>query len=156
MERPADSNIAFEVLAYDECIRLLARAQVGRLAWVHDGKPMVVPVNFAWDGEAVVIRTDPGAKLRELIDAEAVFEIDEIDVTTHTGWSVVVAGRAQEVTAAQWPATAAAMESLGLVTWAPGSKNHWVRLMPHNVTGRRLRAAPDPAHNPFWRLSASE
>lgn len=51
------------VLRADECRDLLRTAIVARFAFVVDGWPVVLPVNFALDGNDVVIRTDPGTKL---------------------------------------------------------------------------------------------
>ena len=151
-----EPTVELEVLAHDECVRLLAVMKVGRVAWLRAGRPTVVPVNYAWDGEAVAIRTGPGAKLLELTEGEIAFEIDSIDVDTHTGWSVLVVGTAEEVTGDDSPATTATLSSLGLVSWVPGSKDHLLRLTPTNISGRRLTGATDGLANPFWRLSASE
>src|SRR5262249_15027106 len=59
-----DPRTQLEVLDRDECLALLARESLGRLAVVSDdGRPYVFPVNFALDGAAVVFRTDHGTKL---------------------------------------------------------------------------------------------
>src|SRR6266508_4316639 len=43
----------------DECFRLLASVPVGRIAVCGPGQaPLVVPVNFALDGDVIVFRTD--------------------------------------------------------------------------------------------------
>ena len=144
----------FEILTYDECIKLLGSQHVGRVAWVRSGRPNLVPVNYAWDGEALAMRTDPGAKLDELTGGVIAFEIDLIDDDSRSGWSVVVIGEASEVTEVEWPLMTSALKDL--VTWAPGAKDHWVRLKPSNISGRRLGHMPDAQHNTFWRLSASE
>ena len=60
--------------------------------------PMIFPVNYRLDGEAVVFRTDPGTKLDHGPRAPASFEIDRFDREHRTGWSVVVVGRLEEVT----------------------------------------------------------
>ena len=144
----------FEVLTHEECVRLLEGSHVGRVAWLRGGRPILVPVNYAWDGDAVALRTDPGAKLDELTQGDIAFEIDHIDVDTRTGWSVLVVGAATEVTEVEWPLMAGPLKNLQ--TWAPGARDHWLRLSPTNISGRRLGHVPDASHNPFWRLSASE
>jgi hypothetical protein len=54
------------------------------------------------DGQTIVFRTDPGSKLRGLDRIPAVcFEADGINLDDHTGWSVLVTGRAVEVTGAE-------------------------------------------------------
>jgi len=49
-----------------------------------------------------------------------------------------VVGLSQEVTGA---AETARLEGLGLETWAPGTRDHFIRVTPEIVTGRRLRPA---------------
>lgn len=46
-----------------ECLRLLGEASLGRLAFVVDGLPVVVPVNYAVDGRAFVFRNRCGLRL---------------------------------------------------------------------------------------------
>ena len=60
MER--DRN-GLEVLAREECFRLLATLKVGRVALSVGGLPVVVPVNFLVVDEAMVFRTGVGSKL---------------------------------------------------------------------------------------------
>ena len=49
-----------EVLAEEECWRLLGAHHLGRLALVDAKGPAIVPVNYVLDREAPVFRTDPG------------------------------------------------------------------------------------------------
>src|SRR5688572_4841399 len=91
------AHSSFEVLTHEECVDLLGCEEIGRIAWVSNGRPTLVPVNYAWDGEAVVIRSDAGLKLAEILDNEVAFEIDRIDRARKQGWSVVVQGAAHEV-----------------------------------------------------------
>ena len=87
-------------LSREECLRLLATQEFGRLAVVEDGQPLVFPVNFAVDGDIVVFRADPGTKLAAASLGRVAFEVDDVDVTTRSGWSVVVVGVGQEITSA--------------------------------------------------------
>src|SRR6266536_1825270 len=102
---PTFANSFFEVLTTEECVDFLSREEVGRIAWVTDGRPTLVPVNYAWDGEAIVVRSDLGLKLSELLDSEVAFEIDHLDPIRKEGWSVVVRGVAHGVTPDNWPGT---------------------------------------------------
>jgi nitroimidazol reductase NimA-like FMN-containing flavoprotein (pyridoxamine 5'-phosphate oxidase superfamily) len=123
-----------EVLDRETCLRLLGTAPVGRVAVAVPGEaPLVVPVNFLLVDERIVFRTDYGTVFRQAVLAEGPvsFEVDAFDVTTRTGWSVVVQGPANEV--GEWEAS-----GLTLRPWAPGSKEHWVQLEARSVTGRRL------------------
>ena len=122
-----------EQLSRQECLALLAERGVGRLAVAAPGAaPYVMPVNYLLDGEVVVFRSGVGAKLRTLRGTPVSFQLDDIDPTHRTGWSVLVRGRAYEAT--HWE-----IDHLDLTAWAPGEKSHWVRVVPDNITGRRIR-----------------
>jgi nitroimidazol reductase NimA-like FMN-containing flavoprotein (pyridoxamine 5'-phosphate oxidase superfamily) len=132
-------------LTKSECFELLAREQLGRVAVVDDRGPIVFPVNFVLDRHMVLLRTDEGTKLDAAIKGSRVaFEIDGIDAATHTGWSVVVRGEAVEVTD---PAELARLRKVPLHPWAPGAKDHYVRILPAAVTGRRIAAPGRPAES---------
>jgi len=132
------------MLDRQECLRLLATQEIGRLAFVIGGHPDVLPVNYALDGDNVVIRTDAGSKLEGLSRSPVAFEVDEIDRARHVGWSVVVHGVAQEVTPYDRHDDLERLTSLPLHPWA-GEKVHTVRIVPKTITGRRIRPAIRPA-----------
>jgi hypothetical protein len=67
--------------------------------------------------------------------AQAAFEIDGVGSDGHTAWSVVIVGVTEEVTSL---AEIARIEALGLQTWAPGPKPHWLRIRAGTVSGRRI------------------
>ena len=120
-------------LSRAECLELLAGHGVGRIAVATPGaSPLIAPVNYLLDGDVVVFRSGPGSKLRALRGTPVSFQLDEIDETRHTGWSVLVKGAAYEAT--RWET-----DHLDLPTWAPGDRGHWVRVVPAVITGRRLR-----------------
>ena len=54
MNAPVNLRTGLEELDRDECLRLLRSATLGRLAVVIGGQPLVFPVNFTLDGDAVV------------------------------------------------------------------------------------------------------
>ena len=132
-----DPRTGLEVIDRDECLRLLAGDEIGRLATVAGSTPVVMPVNYALDGETVVIRTAPGTKLDQAGRRRAAFEIDEFDRARRTGWSVVVTGRLEELTRYDGAPFDRA-RALGIDPWAGGDKSHWLRLVPDHITGRRL------------------
>src|SRR3954453_2082133 len=88
-------------LSRDACLDLLGSRSVGRLAYVaRAGVPDVVPVNYAMDGDPVLIRSGPGPKLQAAERRDVVaFEVDQIDADAHRGWSVVVHGTAHRLSA---------------------------------------------------------
>lgn len=126
-----------ESLNRDECVRLLGQHEVGRVVIVEGGGPLIFPINYALDGEDVVFRTDDGAKLQRGPGRTACFEVDEINRESHTGWSVVVVGRLEEVTEFDGP-TYERVRKLTIEPWAPGPKAHILRLVASRITGRRI------------------
>lgn len=124
-----------EVLDVDECLRLLSSRYLGRIAYVVDGRPQILPVNYRLHEGAIVIRTTYGALLDATHLAAVAFEVDEDDVSTHTGWSVVVQGRAEEI----WQVEELeGLRDLPLRPWAPGPRDHYLRILPGSITGRRI------------------
>jgi len=122
-----------DVLTREECFRYLGTVPVGRLAVATlENGPLVVPVNFVLDGEVVVFRSDPGTKMRLLRGNPVSFEVDFVDPFHRTGWSVLLRGFAYEAT--PWE-----VEHLPVDPWPDGERHHWVRLVPSEVSGRRLQ-----------------
>lgn len=131
--------MAIERLPRDECLRLLANDEVGRIAVNVFNLPVMVPVNYRLDGEAIVFRTDEGTKQNRGPWAAASFEIDHFDRVAKLGWSVVVKGRLEEVTRAQRE-TFDRVHALAINPWGGGEKSHWMRLTPLEISGRRIVA----------------
>ena len=132
----------WQELTKSECFALLSGESLGRVAVVDDQGPIVFPVNFVLDRHMVVFRTDEGTKLDAAVRGSRVaFEIDGTDAAAQTGWSVVVRGEAIEVTD---PVEVARLRRLPLSPWAPGVKNHYVRILPTKLTGRRIWAPGGP------------
>ncbi|HEV2368242.1 MAG TPA: pyridoxamine 5'-phosphate oxidase family protein [Acidimicrobiales bacterium] len=121
-----------------ECRRLLGGHNVGRIGVVVDGWPVVLPVNYVFDGHRVAIRSDPGSKLTASDLGRVAFEIDGIDEGGRRGWSVLVQGRGFDITESL-DEVSELMRALPVDPWAPGQKAHWIRIDPERVTGRRLR-----------------
>jgi uncharacterized protein len=140
-------DIHMEELDDSECRRLLAERHLGRLAIPDFGGPVIFPVNYVFDQDLVVFRTDPGSKLDAATEREQVaFEVDATDEATRTGWSVVVRGTLAEITD---PADLARLRALPLYPWAPGEKTRYVRVRPGSITGRRIRI-PDDLPSTWW------
>jgi uncharacterized protein len=125
---------SLEEIPKAECLQLVAAFSVGRFAVAVPGSPpLVVPVNYLLDGDVIVFRSDPGSKITGLRQQPASFQIDLIDPHQRTGWSVLLQGVAYEATRTE-------IEHLELAPWV-GDREHWVRLVPTTVTGRRIRLA---------------
>jgi len=135
-DAPTDHG-GLEVLKLDECRRLLASQQIGRLAFISAGEPLIMPLNYRMYQGDIVFRTTTGEKLNAARNAASVgFEADEWDADTQTGWSVIVSGRAQDV---DDPDVITELNELGLRPWADVvDRNDWVRIVPHEISGRRI------------------
>ena len=127
---------ALTVMGEEECWSLLAGREVGRLAVCIAGRPDIFPVNYRLDGRRIVVQTAPGLKLAAAtLGSGVAFEVDELDEVAHRGWSVVVHGDATEVERLEELLDAG---DLGIGPWAGGTKNHFIRIEPAEISGRRI------------------
>lgn len=130
-----DVGRSFEILCEEECLDLLSRGWLGRVAVSIGAIPAVFPVNYCFLDGAVFFLTGDGTKLSAALRSAVVaFEIDEADLTYHQGWSVLAVGQTEEV---HDPAVRAAVEDR-LGPWAPGHRSHLIRIRPDFVSGRRI------------------
>jgi nitroimidazol reductase NimA-like FMN-containing flavoprotein (pyridoxamine 5'-phosphate oxidase superfamily) len=128
---------AFEEMGPEACLELLARHGFGRIAvLLDDGQPDIFPVNYALDGDRIVFRSGPGTKLSHASLDRVAFEVDESE-QDGTARSVVVKGVALEITEALDPESARQRE-LPIPSRLTGPDDHYVRIVPRSVTGRRL------------------
>jgi uncharacterized protein len=137
MPLPEEPTSEMLVLPREECLRLLSSHNFGRLAVAMDS-PVIRPVNYVFDerSQSVAFRTADGSKFHAmLVNGNAAFEIDGIDPGARTGWSVIIVGMTEEVTS---PAELRRLDHLGLETWTPGRKAHWMRIRAWTVSGRRI------------------
>lgn len=139
-----------EDLPSGSCWELLDSAVVGRLAVVIEDHPDIFPVNFVVDDGTVVFRTAAGTKLAgALANTPVALEADGYDAATEQAWSVVLRGRAEGI---RRPQAVADAGSLALFPWQQGSKEHFVRIHPMNLSGRRFTVAkPD-----IWAAPVSD
>jgi nitroimidazol reductase NimA-like FMN-containing flavoprotein (pyridoxamine 5'-phosphate oxidase superfamily) len=130
-------NDGFRELGRRACLALLATVPVGRVVYTRQALPAVIPVNFTLDGDgAVLLRTSADSALARAVDGAVVaFEADEVDPAAHSGWSVVVTGRAAVVTGT---AERERLERIGPRPWAPSPEEVLMRIDPELVTGREL------------------
>jgi len=124
------------------CIEKLSSRQIGRIAWRAADGIQILPVTYIWYQESVVFRTSAYGVLSELVhEADVAFEVDKIDESGRSGWSVVVRGRAR--------ATAEPEELRELwrlddpVPWASGTRNLFIQITPGLITGRTVGAKTD-------------
>lgn len=125
-----------EHLSRNECLRLLGQVPVGRIVFTRQALPAVELVNFAMDDGDIVIRTDSGGKLAAATRGAVVaFEAGSVDMATLAGWSVTIVGYSRAVIDG---AEFSRLELVGLEPWAPGECDHFIRIAPTIVNGRRL------------------
>jgi uncharacterized protein len=144
----ARTDPEMHVIPTDECYRLLGTHEFGRIGVVADHYPLILPVNYRLDGTTVVIRTHQGTILDSAEHANVTFEVDEIDRASRSGWSVLLRATAEEVGEEHRAELVARTQATGLEPWAPGDKGHWIRLIAHEVTGRRIVPGELPPLDP--------
>ena len=141
---------ALEHLPRDVCIRLMASVPVGRIVYTRQALPAVELVNFALHSGDIIIRTDAGSKLAAATQGTVVaFEADSVDVAGHAGWSVTIVGQARAVTDSE---EIRDLEQIALTAWAPGKQDHYIRISPAIVHGRRLGAKQRKAGSDARRI----
>jgi uncharacterized protein len=133
-----------EVLDRAECLRLLEGRSVGRIAGTMGALPVVVPVEYAMDGESIVLETGRSPALGFASGGTVLaFEVDNLHEQGHSGWTVMVTGVAEEI------ADACAIERLRRLLpdepderdEADGRVEHFVRISSEIVSGRRTHRA---------------
>ena len=129
-----------EQLSQAECLRLVGQVPLGRIVYTRQALPAVELVNFALDDGDIIIRTDSGGKLAAATRGAVVaFEADSMDLAAHAGWSVTIVGYSRAVTDRE---EILRLAQTGLEPWAPGARDHFIRISPSIVNGRRIGAQP--------------
>jgi nitroimidazol reductase NimA-like FMN-containing flavoprotein (pyridoxamine 5'-phosphate oxidase superfamily) len=133
--RPADLRVISKLMP-NECRRLIAPGGVGRIAFGTFSGPVVVPVNFAVLADTIVFRTAEGSIIDGHADEKVALEVDHIDEALCQGWSVLVRGQAHRVT---HPAELHHLqEDVVIWPWPGGEREVYVRIIPSEITGRRI------------------
>ena len=127
------------VLDEAACLQALARHAIGRLGFSASALPVVLPVNFTIDDRKIFFRTEPGLKL-DAARAGAVvcLEVDDYDVMSHTGSSVLATGRLRLITDAD---ERHALAGLPLEPWGAPGAEHLVELPIELLSGRTIVTA---------------
>ncbi|TMR90566.1 pyridoxamine 5'-phosphate oxidase family protein [Nonomuraea basaltis] len=138
---PAMAHPTLEVMDEQECRRLIEPGGIGRVAFNGSHGPTVLPVNYKMHKGAIVFRTASGGPMDqdlrtglEGVDIKIAFEIDMIDETNREGWSVLVQGPCHHVP----PEEADDVTATGVTPWAGGERHLYVRIVPHQISGRRI------------------
>ncbi|BBZ78271.1 hypothetical protein MANY_36080 [Mycolicibacterium anyangense] len=133
------------VLSADESWDLLNSVALGRLV-THIGDQLeIFPVNFVTQNGTLLFRTAEGTKLfSTVMNDKVLFEVD--DHTVADGWSVIVRGTAQVLSAADDIHEA---DRAQLLPWVATEKLRYVRVTPTEVSGRRFQFGPEPDHGAY-------
>ena len=124
----------------EACLELLRGQDVGRLAIAIRNQPDIFPVNYVVDRGCIVFRTAEGTKLvSAAINNQVLFEADDHGVTE--GWSVIVKGSARILRTDEEIDEA---ERAQLLPWTATVKQHYVRIRPLSITGRRFTFGSEP------------
>jgi nitroimidazol reductase NimA-like FMN-containing flavoprotein (pyridoxamine 5'-phosphate oxidase superfamily) len=132
-----------ETLDEAECLRLVSSEVIGRLAFVGRFDLTVLPVNYRLADGAILFRTAQdsltGEDLRtgiEHAEYQVAFEVDSFDEKAREGWSVLIQGPAHHLDSSAEREVALAA---GVQPWPAGEKDHFIRITPVRITGRRIR-----------------
>ena len=125
-------------LSAEECAALVAPGGIGRVVFCSSRGPVALPVNYrVLDGD-VIFRTNEDSTLNSHgPNAEVSFEVDQIDDALTEGWSVLMTGTRQRISS---PDELAEVQALNVTPWAGGDRDQFVRLLPHQITGRQIRS----------------
>jgi uncharacterized protein len=132
----AQGHGEFLRLDRSESLRLLGTAQVGRLIFTVNALPAVRLMNFAVVDGLIVVRTAADTTVaRKVDDVIVALEADDLDVSTSSGWSVVVTGRARRVSD---PDLIARYRNVSLTPWAAGERDQFLTITMEMLEGRRV------------------
>jgi uncharacterized protein len=123
-----------EVLSVDECLRLLARSEWGRVAVTVGALPAILPVRFLLDHDEIVFRAGDNTALSAATRGSVVaFQADgEQPDAGH--WSVLATGLARHLDATESPPA----HDLTLPSWSTSGGDHFVAIAPEVISGRRI------------------
>jgi nitroimidazol reductase NimA-like FMN-containing flavoprotein (pyridoxamine 5'-phosphate oxidase superfamily) len=135
-------EVVLETLDEGECLRLIAPGGIGRLVFAGRYDLTVLPVNYRLHDGSILFRTAQDSPTEEdlrtgIAHAEyrVAFEIDSFDMQAHEGWSVLIQGPAHHLDSEAERAEALAA---GVEPWPGGQREHFIRITPVRITGRRI------------------
>ncbi len=134
---PATSNPERAVesaLTEEHCWQLLASSRVARVAFVEDGLPQLVVLNYRPEGRDLLFQTNEQSRLAARTaggDALAVAaEVDSSSVSERSGWSVIASGSLSRTTADDIERAP--------VPWRPEAVGVLLRMRVTRIDGRHV------------------
>jgi nitroimidazol reductase NimA-like FMN-containing flavoprotein (pyridoxamine 5'-phosphate oxidase superfamily) len=130
---------------------LLERESFGHLGCARDGRPYVVPMNYAYDGKELYFFTTEGMKTQFIqSNPQVCLQVEEITDSTH--WrSVMVIGKAEQLTGNEDmqramklitdrnPSLTPAISATQLDTWGRAVDIAIYRITPELIDGRETK-----------------
>jgi uncharacterized protein len=138
-----------EDMAPDEMAALLQRESFGHLGCARDGRPYVLPMNYAYDGQDLFFFTTVGMKTHFIeANPQVCLQVEEVIDSTH--WrSVMVIGQAEALTKPEDtqramkliternPSLTPAISTTQLDTWGRAVDIALYRITPELIDGRK-------------------
>ena len=138
-----------EDMAPAEMHALLQCESFGHLGCARDGRPYVLPMNYAYDGKELYFFTTDGMKTRFIgANPQVCLQVEEITDSTH--WrSVMVIGKAEQITKSEEtqqamklitgrnPSLSPAISATQLDTWGRAVDIAIYRITPELIDGRQ-------------------
>jgi nitroimidazol reductase NimA-like FMN-containing flavoprotein (pyridoxamine 5'-phosphate oxidase superfamily) len=138
-----------EDMPLEEMRALLRRIGFGHLGCAREGRPYVVPMHYAYDGECLYLFTTEGTKT-SFIEAnpEVCMQVEEVESPSR--WqSVMVTGQAERITKQEEkehamqritesnPTLTPALNQTQLDTWGRANEIALYRIRPSIIDGRK-------------------
>jgi uncharacterized protein len=141
--------LKIEDMAPAEMHALLQRQSFGHLGCARDGRPYVVPLNYAYDGKDFYFFTTEGMKTQFIrANPQVCLQVEEVIDSTH--WrSVMVIGKAEQITQNEEmqqamkvitdrnPSLTPAISATQLDTWGRAVDIALYRINPEVIDGRQ-------------------
>jgi nitroimidazol reductase NimA-like FMN-containing flavoprotein (pyridoxamine 5'-phosphate oxidase superfamily) len=123
------SEVTLEELDEAECLRLIAPGGIGMLVFAGRYDLTLLPLNYKLYGGAILFRIAHA-------EYRVAFGVDEFDTDAREGWSVLVQGLAHHLGS---ESEHAEVLEARVDPWPGGNREHFIRITPASVTGRRIR-----------------
>lgn len=137
----SDGANVLQAMSENECLERLASHDFGRIAMNTDEDVMILPVNYAFVDNNIVIRTAAGSKLQNAPMSKVAFEIDDVSPGHLWGWSVVAKGTALDISSSI-DEYSEQLRALPFHSWLSGERNHVMKIKVQEISGRRFGNIP--------------
>ena len=121
-----------------QCLQLLREETVGRVVFTSEAMPAAEPVDYILDSDEIIFHVPRDSPLATATRHTVIgFQTDDIDPTTHIGWSVLGIGETYEITDPDRHATLATRTP----AWSPDSSARTIALPLQRLSGHKIRPA---------------